>query len=123
MVINEISFEKKSLKENGVWLCGDSAGMIAPLCGNGMAMAFHSSYLLSNAILDIFHHKKTEAEAFQNYQKLWESTFSTRLAAGRNIQKMFGNKILTELMIGGLKHIPSLAHTLVKWTHGKPFGV
>lgn len=121
LVINEISFEKKTLKENGVWLSGDSAGMITPLCGNGMAMAIHSSYLISNAILDIFQHNKTETIAFQEYEKQWQKHFSTRLKIGRNIQKMFGNPFLTEILVRGLKHLPPVANQLIKLTHGQDF--
>jgi hypothetical protein len=42
-VINEISFEKKAPVEQHILMSGDTAGMIAPLCGNGMAMAIHSA--------------------------------------------------------------------------------
>lgn len=121
LVINEISFDRKSLQENGVWLAGDSAGMITPLCGNGMAMAFHSSYLMSNAILDIFQHYSSPTTAFQKYQSQWNKHFSTRLKAGRNIQKMFGNAFLTEVMIGGLKLMPPVAKKLIGLTHGRSF--
>lgn len=121
LVINEISFEKKSLQENGVWLAGDSAGMITPLCGNGMAMAFHSSYLMSTAILDVFQKNITVLEAFKQYQAAWKKHFSTRLAVGRSIQNMFGNTFLTEVMVGGLKLAPPVAKRLIKLTHGQSF--
>ena len=38
-VINEISFAPKQPVEQHVLMCGDAAGLITPLCGNGMAMA------------------------------------------------------------------------------------
>lgn len=121
LVINEISFDKKTLQENGVWLSGDSAGMITPLCGNGMAMALHSSYLMSNAILDVFHHNKTSKIAFQNYEKQWQKHFSTRLKIGRNIQKMFGHPFLTEILVRSLRRLPFAANQLVRLTHGQSF--
>jgi len=121
LVINEISFDKKSLKQNDIWSSGDAAGMITPLCGNGMAMAFHSSYLMSNAIIDIFKNGENQNIAFENYQKQWKKHFSLRLTAGRNIQKMFGNPFLTELLIKSLKLAPPLAKELVKLTHGQDF--
>ncbi|HEY0899945.1 MAG TPA: NAD(P)/FAD-dependent oxidoreductase, partial [Sphingobacteriaceae bacterium] len=37
-IINQVTFEQKPLVENHILFCGDSAGMISPLCGNGMAM-------------------------------------------------------------------------------------
>ena len=41
-VINEISFETKDPVENHILMAGDAAGMITPVCGNGMAIAIHS---------------------------------------------------------------------------------
>ncbi len=121
LVINEVSFAPKTLKENGVWLSGDTAGMIAPLCGNGMAMALHSSYLLSKAIKSVFQNLQSKEDAFANYEKDWNKHFKLRLAVGRNIQKMFGNEVLTELMIRSLKIAKPITNQLVKLTHGQEF--
>ena len=41
--ISQISFDKKSQVEHHILMIGDAAGMITPLCGNGMSMAFHSA--------------------------------------------------------------------------------
>lgn len=122
LVINEVSFAKKSLREDGIWMCGDTAGMIAPLCGNGMAMAFHSSYLLSQAIIDIFKNNTPTNAAFLKYQKEWRATFGLRLATGRTIQRLFGHPVLTEVFINSLKVLPFAANNLVKLTHGKSWG-
>ena len=43
VTISQISFDKKYPVENHVLMLGDAAGMITPLCGNGMSIAFHSS--------------------------------------------------------------------------------
>ncbi|RZM07081.1 MAG: FAD-dependent oxidoreductase [Pedobacter sp.] len=48
--INEVAFENKPLVDQHILMAGDSAGMITPLCGNGMAMAFHSAKILSGII-------------------------------------------------------------------------
>ena len=121
LVINEISFASKTLQQNGVWMSGDTAGMIAPLCGNGMAMALHSSYLLSNAVKSVFNELTTKEEAFLNYRENWNKHFKLRLAVGRNIQSLFGNEILTELMIRSLKLGKPVMKQLIKWTHGEEF--
>jgi len=39
LTISQISFEQKTQEENHILMLGDAAGMIAPLCGNGMSMA------------------------------------------------------------------------------------
>ena len=47
LTISQISFEKKQAIENHVLMIGDTAGLIHPLCGNGMAMAIHSAKIAS----------------------------------------------------------------------------
>ncbi|MEZ4830340.1 MAG: NAD(P)/FAD-dependent oxidoreductase [Bacteroidia bacterium] len=45
VTINEISFRPKSRETGGILMMGDAAGMITPLCGNGMAMAMRSAWM------------------------------------------------------------------------------
>src|SRR5690606_32840188 len=121
-VINEISFEKKTAVENHILMSGDCAGMIAPLCGNGMAIALHSANVLSHLIVQYFQDGKKNRNNLEiTYSKSWNSLFETRLKIGRVIQSMFGNELLTELMIRMLKTSKPIANWLVKQTHGKEF--
>ncbi len=113
MAINEITFAKKSDYEGEIAMVGDAAGMIAPLCGNGMAMAIHSSKLLADEIL---------AESrINSYSKNWNQHFSTRLLIGRTIQKTFGQNWITNLTLAFFKSIKPLKNKLISMTHGKPF--
>jgi flavin-dependent dehydrogenase len=105
-------------------MCGDTAGMIAPLCGNGMAIAIHSAKILSENIIQICKEglnsqKRNQLE--KSYQLAWENQFALRLKIGRGIQSLFGSNFLTQTAIAGLKIFPSLAQQIVKKTHGKPF--
>lgn len=124
-VINEISFVPKKLIENHIIMCGDSAGLIAPLCGNGMSMAIHSAKLLceliaSSEILgssEITMEKRKLLE--ENYRKLWNTNFSNRLFWGRALQCIFGNTALTGLAIQLIHSIPPAERWLISQTHGK----
>ena len=122
--INEISFEKKSLIENHILMCGDTAGMIAPLCGNGMAIAIHSGKILAESIINFCVDgidKQQRRNLEKHYSTVWHQQFAMRLKIGRGIQNLFGNKTLTQLAISALKITPSLSQFMVKKTHGKPF--
>jgi flavin-dependent dehydrogenase len=46
-------------------MIGDSAGMIAPLCGNGMSMALHTSKLAAGCI-DLFLKKAINRKQLEN---------------------------------------------------------
>ncbi len=120
-IINQVSFSPKKLIEDGVLMCGDSAGMITPLCGNGMAMALHSSKILSDLLIDYFDNQINFEELKTNYQKQWNSQFQLRLKAGRTVQRFFGGRKSSELLINTFKHIPSVARRVVSLTHGKSF--
>ncbi|SNS95171.1 Dehydrogenase (flavoprotein) [Ekhidna lutea] len=120
-VINEISFEKKEPVFNHILMTGDSAGMIAPLCGNGMAMAIHSAKMLSELIIENqkagFDRKKLELE----YASLWNQNFAKRLSTGRFIQKLFGSPLVSEITVQTGKSFKPFANYLMKKTHGQPF--
>ena len=121
LVINEISFEKKSPVENHILMSGDSAGMITPLCGNGMAMAIHSAKILSKTILKFWNNgnpKRTLLE--KEYEKLWNQQFAFRLKAGRTIQKLFGSKTASNIGVN-LARIRPIANRIVGLTHGAEF--
>lgn len=122
-VINEISFEKKTLVENHILFCGDAAGMITPLCGNGMAMAIHSGKILAECIIRSgkYINAASRLTLEKNYKNQWDDQFAFRLKAGRYIQKLLMHPQLSNIAIKLLKSSPSLAKIVVKSTHGKSF--
>ncbi len=121
-VINEISFDTKSPVDSHILMCGDAAGMITPLCGNGMAMAMHSARLLFE-VLKTFDPENTSArpKLEQAYKNIWNRHFSTRLKAGRKIQGLFGNGSFSGITVKIGRSMPAVGHWLMRQTHGKPF--
>ncbi|MDX1627977.1 MAG: NAD(P)/FAD-dependent oxidoreductase [Fulvivirga sp.] len=121
-VINEISFETKGPVEGHILMCGDAAGMITPLCGNGMAMAIHSAKILFESIVQHFDEQNIRREVLENdYAHRWNSQFATRLSIGRNLQHLFGQRLISGLAVNLIKNVKPLARYLVAKTHGKPF--
>lgn len=121
-VINEISFERKKSVDNHMLMAGDTAGLITPLCGNGMAMAIHSGYLASTSILNFYEGKlKNRQEVENEYKNIWQKNFSKRLWVGRKTQNLFGNQMRAGLSVGFVKNFPSLAKKLIQQTHGEVF--
>jgi len=119
-VINEISFANKELILNHILMVGDAAGLITPLCGNGMAMAIHGAKLLSEAIIAYFYQSQTRNEMEKAYNSTWCKYFSDRLNRGRWIQSCFQNKWISKLAIDTLHLFPSLLPMIIRQTHGKP---
>lgn len=122
LVINEISFEKKNPVEDHILMVGDSAGLITPLCGNGMAMAIHGAVIASEMVCKYFqdqHYTREDLE--KGYSKRWNNTFAFRLKAGRNLQKLFGSTKTSSFAVNIVRKTPYIARKLIKLTHGKPF--
>ncbi|GAB3303300.1 NAD(P)/FAD-dependent oxidoreductase [Hymenobacter tenuis] len=120
-VINEISFAPKTCVEDHVLLCGDAAGLITPLCGNGMAMAMHGAHLASQRI-DAFLHGQLARPALETaYHHDWHQHFGARLRVGRAVQRLFGQPVLSEAVVNGLRLWPGGVQALMRQTHGAVF--
>jgi flavin-dependent dehydrogenase len=121
VTISQISFSKKDQVHNHVLMIGDAAGMITPLCGNGMSMALHGSKIAFEQIHLFLQNKIPRQRMEQAYTYQWQKQFGKRLRTGRMIQQFFGGPILSNVFISSLKPFPALIDKLITQTHGQPF--
>jgi flavin-dependent dehydrogenase len=121
LTISRISFNKKTQVENHVLMLGDTAGLITPLCGNGMSMALHSSKLAFEEVHSFLQGRINRYEMEIQYTQQWEKYFGRRLQAGRWLQRFFGNTQSSNLLIKTVKPFPKFVSFLIQQTHGKPF--
>jgi flavin-dependent dehydrogenase len=121
VTISQISFDKKSQVTDHVLMLGDAAGMITPLCGNGMSMALHSAKIAFVNIDSFLQKNIKRAEMENQYVHQWQKQFEKRLRTGRALQKVFGKERLTNLFIRMVKHFPFVVRRLINATHGKEF--
>jgi flavin-dependent dehydrogenase len=118
--IAQVSFYQKTQTEHGMLMCGDSAGLIHPLCGNGMAMAVHSAKLAVEAVINHRRRKdKPAKELTQEYQTRWKATFAKRMAIGRQLQSLLLNQRIAALMMAGVARSPAVLRAVIRTTHGK----
>lgn len=121
VTIAQVSFTKKKQVENHILMVGDAAGMITPLCGNGMSMALHGSKLAAENIRYFLKGTISRTQMETAYSREWNALFGRRLRAGRFIQRLFGRPSLTNLFIVILKPFPRVIAYLIRQTHGEPF--
>jgi len=119
VTIAQISFAKKTQTENHVLFVGDAAGMITPLCGNGMSMALHASKIAAESISSFLNKQMMRDEMEKRYEKNWNRQFSSRLRTGRIIQRFFGNPFWSTWLIRIMKPFPHIVRTLIRKTHGE----
>jgi len=121
LTISQISFEKKNTIENHILMIGDTAGLIHPLCGNGMAMAIHSAKIAAElSILFLNKNIRTRQQLEENYAQEWDANFRHRLQVGRILSKILRQEKLTIFLMQFLIIFPSLLPEIIKKTHGKP---
>lgn len=121
IAVSNINFDLKHLTHDNVFYCGDAAGLITPLCGNGMSMALHGSYILGSEIKSYLHGRIDFDSMKLNYQNKWKNQFSIRMKVGRKLQKLFRNEKTADLGLSILNTFPVMNKKIISWTHGKTF--
>nr|WP_299345452.1 NAD(P)/FAD-dependent oxidoreductase [Allomuricauda sp.] len=119
--IAQISFDRKEVVKNHILMCGDTAGLIHPLCGNGMAMAIHSAKLAAEQIeLFLNNPEYDRAQMEINYKRAWKHHFQKRLWMGRRLQALMLHTKWFDFAISTLAGSKSLLRGIISETHGKP---
>ncbi len=121
VTISQVSLSKKKALEHHVLMLGDAAGMISPLCGNGMSIAMHSAKIAAGNI-DLFLSGKTDRKKMErDYASGRKKAFGKRIATGRIIQFLFGKEKATNLFVHLMKRSRFFTNIIISLTHGKSF--
>lgn len=109
--VSQMPFSMKDQSLDGILFVGDSAGMIAPLCGGGQAMALESGILLAEMIIgqcptpEQFRPNEA-ARLGTHWQQQWKRKFGTRMRIGRYLQSALFNPAAANAAIYLLKVLP-----------------
>lgn len=124
ITISQISFDRKPIIENHILMIGDAAGLIHPLCGNGMAMAMHSAKISSELIVDYYTGKIVSRKLLEKkFTQQWKQNFGKRLSIGNLLATALQHQTITTLVIRIATMFPSLLPLIIKLTHGKPIKI
>ena len=114
--IGQVPFVPKTLLEGDVLMAGDAAGMIAPLAGDGMAMALHSGKLAAES-LALFLEGRQDAETVKGlFSRRWRRTFGRRMQLGRALQAIMLRPALLTPGLRLLNLLPALGNLLLVQT-------
>jgi menaquinone-9 beta-reductase len=113
---SQIPFVEKEPVSRGVLMVGDTAGMIAPLCGDGMAMALRSAEIASGLADRYLRGETTFDELADGYTRAWRGAFSTRLGLGRLLQRGLFRPLAARVGLATLNAVPWLGRALVAAT-------
>jgi flavin-dependent dehydrogenase len=121
LVISNVTFHKKATYSEGLFLLGDAAGSVTPLCGNGMSMALRASHIFAQLLFSFYEGNISKDILIASYENAWKQQFDTRIMIGYYLQGLFGKKNLTNSSLRFLHLFPSITQKIIQQTHGKRF--
>lgn len=115
---SQLYFRSKSVFASDVCMVGDAAGLIAPMCGDGMSMALRSAeFLIPYA--DRFLRRRIDVETFKRrYARHWAIEFEPRMNIGNWLHHGFSSPRVAEAGIAVVRAIPPLGSLLMRVTRG-----
>ena len=115
-----IYFGSKEKFKNGIFFIGDAAGLIAPLAGDGSAMAMELGKLAAEIIYDLKNHSQSLEKMGGIYETNWNELFKKRITSSLWVQKILMNSFLTStgLLLAGA--YPELLKRLIRITRNYP---
>lgn len=113
LTVAQVPLENKELSRGRILFAGDAAGMIAPLCGDGQAMALESGVLLGQMLAANLGHPQAAADL---WDVEWKSRFKRRMRLGRFMQPAIHTVQVANAGIRVLHYVPSLRRYLAAAT-------
>jgi flavin-dependent dehydrogenase len=114
--IAQVPFGDKQIVVDDILMVGDSAGLIAPIAGDGMGMALQASFMASTLLNHYLSQQISAATLRQQYTAEWRRAFRLRLQLSRMLQAIL---LRPGWLIPGLhliNAVPKLGHFLVTHT-------
>jgi len=117
--VSQVPLMRKSRFAGGVCMIGDSAGMIAPLCGDGMAMALQTANLVTPLAAEYLDDQRSAASFRRAYRWKWTDTFGRRMRLGRWIHAAAFRPGAARFLVQSCRLLPPLARWLIRTTRGE----
>lgn len=116
--VSQIPLMPKSRFVGDVCMVGDAAGMIAPLCGDGMAMALDAAALAAPLCDDVLADRRSPDAFRAAYRRRWTRRFGRRMRLGRWVHAAAFRPTLTTTLLKSCTFLPPLARWLIRSTRG-----
>ncbi len=116
--VGQLLFHPRGCFKDDVAFVGDAAGMISPLCGDGIAMAVESARIISPLLASVLDGERSFSTFKQDYQAAWTASFARRMKIGRTLQRVLMAKPAASLAVRLARFVPSLGTALIRATRG-----
>lgn len=112
LAVSNLDLQPKTPVAADTLMVGDSAGMIAPMCGDGMSMAIRAGLLASRLIEAYIGGQISRTELLDRYEVGWKRTFLRRLWIGALLHRGMERTAACEAGIQICRLFPAVAHWL-----------
>jgi len=116
LTIGQVSLAPKPPVDHDILFVGDASGMVAPLAGDGMAMALHSGLIAANTLHRFLSGQINASMTAPMYQKAWHSTFRSRLRLGQVLQSLILQQSILKPGLRLMRVFPSLGNWMISNT-------
>ena len=114
--ILSIYFGRRRIVENHIFMIGDAAGVIAPLVGDGIGMAFQSAKLISSLLSDYKKGKYTRDQLEKTYLMEWNKFFLRRIRFALFLQNLVLKRVTNNISYSLSNIFPSILPVLIRAT-------
>lgn len=111
--VAQIPLTIKQPAREEIFFIGDAASMIAPLAGDGQAMAMEGSLILAD-LLD----RHLPTVPLEQWNRIWRRRYAMRIQLGRLFNAALTRPKLSAPALRLLNRLPGAAHQLVTLTRG-----
>lgn len=118
ITIAQVPFALKPAMEGDIFMAGDSAGLIAPLAGNGIAMALDGGMLAADYLARHLAGEMSLKTVRKAYPAAWRRRFGLRLRLGQALQPLMLRPASASLALRLINTFPSLGQLLIERTRG-----
>ncbi len=118
LAVSQVPFVPKARFARGVLFVGDAAGMIAPLAGDGQAMALTSARVLATLLAQapVQPTASERAALGARWDARWRARFGLRLRVALELQERLLSARTADRLVRGVAWVPGLAAGLARLT-------
>lgn len=116
--VAQVTLDAKPAFDRDVAMVGDAAGMIAPLCGDGMAMALSGAERFVPQAAAFLRGEADAGRFREGYAATWQRAFGARMRLGRWIHRRAMDPLAAGLLVRACRWVPGLGAFLIRQTRG-----
>ena len=116
LTIGQVSFLPKEQVANGVFMVGDSAGVMAPFLGVGVAGAMRSAVVCADLISQAMKGKQTLRSVQLKYERWWRRHYRANQRWGHLASRLLCHPTVGEIGIELLNQLPAVGAHIYRKT-------